>query len=539
MLRTLTLLVILGGLLLSACAAPTSQVPTTAAVTTTEAPTMTPAPAAPTSAPTAAPTAAASGTFGAAWERVDCATFGFTAANARGLLDVLDCGYVTTPQFHRQPDGPTIKLAVLRARSTGTNPAPDPLFMENGGPGSPTIGVFGLIALPNLPEIQDILASRDMIFVDQRGSGNSQPSLMCTERLDHDIAVAKGEIANDDTAAFEACRDRLAAAGVNFNAFNSVENAADMYLVAETLGYESFNFYGASYGSLLAQYVMDQSADHTAQLRSVIVDAVAISDSDWNAASSSSASNALRNLFAECAQDEQCKSTYPDIEATFLGLIDKLNQEPVATTLTVTNAAGEQQTIQSTLDGNDLILATFVSFYNNKAAASLPLRINQSAKTGDLAWVAEAVTPAVSPDAEAMYAAVICARLDSAQFDATTLLDPPYPQLASFGPDEVVRIGRQCDVLSVEAEEPFVQDHPDTPTLLLNGTRDQVMPLAYGKRVAESLTTAYPITVPGSAHGSLLQNACSNQIVLAFLAEPGQAPDTSCMAARKPPFEYP
>ncbi|NTU84998.1 MAG: hypothetical protein HGA45_37485 [Chloroflexales bacterium] len=106
-------------------------------------------------------------------------------------------------------------------------------------------------------------------------------------------------------------------------------------------------------------------------------------------------------------------------------------------------------------------------------------------------------------------------------------------------PGEAAATRRQCKLRPVEAEEPFVLDNPDTPTLVLNGTRDPATPLPYGKRVADKLATAYVVTVPGSGHGSLLNIACSNQIVLAFLADPRQAPDTSCLAERQPPFAYP
>jgi pimeloyl-ACP methyl ester carboxylesterase len=246
---------------------------------------------------------------------------------------------VTVPEFHSQPDGPTIQVAVVRVPSNGDNPAPDPMFMEQGGPGGSTIQAFVIGAFP-APIIQGILGTRDLVFVEQRGTFYARPSLVCTEQVDHDIQVASELIDDLDRTWVATCRDRLLDEGVNFDAFNSVENAADMYVVAETLGYDSFNYYGVSYGTLLGQYIIEQAEEHEAQLRSVILDGVVTSNMEFNAPAGSTSSYALRNLFAECAQDEVCNERFPDLETVFFSLIEELNQEPIPITFTVTDENG-------------------------------------------------------------------------------------------------------------------------------------------------------------------------------------------------------
>lgn len=162
--------------------------------------------------------------FGAAWEPADCSTFGLAPLVAA----LSDCGYVTVPEHHSQPNGRTIQLAVVRTRSIGDNPAPDPLIMERGGPGSSTIGLFPSQLVPLTNVGTALLQQRDMVFVEQRGTQFSRPVLNCPERVDHNVAVAKGELEFSDPGWIKACRDRLVATGVNFSAFNSIENAADL-----------------------------------------------------------------------------------------------------------------------------------------------------------------------------------------------------------------------------------------------------------------------------------------------------------------------
>lgn len=481
----------------------------------------------------AAPAAPAN--FGEAWQSVSCATFDLSDE----IAAISDCGYVTVPEHHSQPDGPTIQVAVVRTRSTGDNPAPDPFFMEQGGPGDSTIGVFPTQGLPQLPNLQNILATRDMVFVEERGTLYSRPNLICSEKLKHDIQVAKGLIENLDRSFVAACRDRLAAEGVNFSAFNSVENAADMYFVAETLGYDSFNFYGTSYGTLLGQYVIEQAEEHTAQLRSIMIDAVVTSNIEFNAPAGSTASYALRNLFAECAQDEQCNQKFPDLETVFFALVDQLNQQPVPATLNGTDEAGEPlDPIETTLDGQDLVLAVFTNLYSFSDNRSLPSNIYQAAQNNNFAWVADALAPSYAPHAEAMYVSVLCARANSIQADGATFFDPPYEQFRSLGEEAAEELRRGCELIPVDLEEPFVLDNTGIPTLIYNGSRDPITPLPYGQYVGSQLSNAYVVTVPGSGHGSMLFLPCPGQVAVDFLADPTQAPDLSCINDMQPIFDY-
>ena len=228
-------------------------------------PAATPQPAA-TSAPAS---------FSSAWEAVDCSTFKLSETVAQ----VSDCGYVTVPAKHEQPDGPTIQLAVVRVRSTGDNPAPDPLIMEQGGPGGSTIALFpGL--LTNKPSIAPLLDTRDIIFVEQRGTEYSRPFLSLPEQDAWEVSVAKGQASENDYSYVKTYAERMQAEGVDFTAFTSKQNAADMYAAAEALGYDQFNYYGVSYGTLLGQYVMNQAKDHPGMLRSVILDSVVPMDFD-------------------------------------------------------------------------------------------------------------------------------------------------------------------------------------------------------------------------------------------------------------------
>ena len=475
--------------------------------------------------------------FGAAWQTVDCKTFDVPAAVAAQS----DCGYVTVPEQHAQPQGRSIQLAVVRTRSTSKAPAADPLFVEQGGPGDSTIGVIVDWALPTLPAL---LKSRDLIFVEERGTRYSKPFLSCPELDAHKIAVAQGKQNYTDPGWFKVCNDRFKQQGINPNAFNTRENAADVYFVAETLGYPQFNYYGVSYGTLLGQYVIAQADKHQAKLRSVILDGVVRPDIDFNLASSHTFSYALRNLFHACAQNQQCSSAYPNLEQKFLAIVDQLNQKPIPLTLTIPSS---KKTFVTQLDGNAFmtgIVPYLLRPYSDNTArgSSLPKFI-QAASQGNFGWIAESLggdLESRNDSAKEMYHTVLCVRAKSLQVTPAQVLPPPYQQLIPLGIREAEAVTKVCDVLQADLKPPFIYENPEIPTLVLNGTYDPVTPQPYGEAVARNLKTAYVYTFPGVGHGSLFAprgmpaEACVTQIAANFLANPKQTPNSSCLTQIKP-----
>ncbi len=485
---------------------------------------------------------AAPANFGSAWQSVDCKTFDVPDAVAA----MSDCGYVTVPEQHARPNGRTIQLAAVRIRSTSATPAPDPLFVEQGGPGDSTIGVIVDWAVPTLPELQAVLKTRDLVFVEERGTRFSKPFLACPEYDAKNIAIAKGQLEYTDSTWFKTCQARFKKQGINLSAFNTRENAADVYSAAETLGYPVFNYYGVSYGTLLGQYVLAQADKHKAKLRSVILDGVVRPDIDFNLASGHTISFALRNVFHACAQDWRCAQAYPDLEQKFLTTFAKLNQQPVPLTL-ITPIS--KQPVETKLDGNGFATALMTPLLrpysgNTARGTSIPKYID-AASRGDFAWVPDMLSADLESSdgsAKGMYASVLCARSKSVTATPDQVLPPPYPQLVPLGLREGESMAKVCAIIETELQPPFVYENVDVPTLVLNGSYDPVTPQPYGEAVASNLKNAYVYTFPGLGHGSFFPpagmpaTACSIEIATEFLADPGKAPNSSCLTQVKPMF---
>jgi pimeloyl-ACP methyl ester carboxylesterase len=180
-------------------------------------------------------------------------------------------GYVAVPEDHSDPDGPTILLHVAIFKSVNPSEESDAVVYLSGGPGEVALEglqfTFGIV-------FDEFIQNHDLIVFDQRGTGYSRPALDCPElteigeqELDEDLDPE--ESIAIQLEAFQECRDRLVAEGVNLDVFNSTQSAADVDLLREALGYEEWNIYGISYGTRLAQTVM---RDHPDGIRSVILD---------------------------------------------------------------------------------------------------------------------------------------------------------------------------------------------------------------------------------------------------------------------------
>ena len=445
-----------------------------------------------------------------------CETFGL------GVDPGLECGYVVVPEFHDQPEGDTLQLAVVVIKATGNNPAPDPLFLENGGPGSPTISIVYSF-FPLSADLQALAQDRDIVLVDQRGTQNSRPFLAC---LEEDAADT-----DEPKAIFQNCKTRLEQAGIDFNAYNTVQNANDMIAVADALGYEQINFYGVSYGSQLAQFVMRQHPD---RLRSVIIDGVDPVNVDAFAWEPYAGSRAFRQLFATCAANPDCNADFPNLESSFFDLVNRLNDTPLV-------LGQKPDGSDITLSGNELVEYIYILLYQAPQDAQLPKIIHAATQNDFSTFELLATSSGSDPPTEAlaMKQAVYCANPDYPA-DADFQIDPPFPGFEeALTRDGVAQY--HCDVFDVErlpasVYEPVVSD---SPTLVMNGQYDPIMPLPFGRWVAQYLSNAYVFEYPGAGHGALFYTNCPPSMLREFLNNPTQAPDDSCIARMGTNFVLP
>lgn len=470
-----------------------------------------------------------------AFEPVSCpVTLPVTAVEGTDIV----CGYVQVPQLHADPSGPSIRLAAAVIKSTSRRPAPDPLVMEQGGPGGSTLDFFVPLILG--PVGQRFRAQRDIVLVEQRGTLFSQPFLGCTElsqltldTLNVDLTDEEAEALTSDSLA--KCRERLIGDGVDLSIYNSVENAADIPLVLSALGYDQFNYYGVSYGTQLGYHLM---RDHGHRLRSVIMDANSPLQLNFWTGAPFSADRSFRLLFSSCAANAECSSAFPNLEQVFFDLVDRMNQTPVVVPIFDSENNVRYDML---LDGDSIMALTFNVLYITSYIPSLPQFIFEMAG-GDFTWI-QSIAPNLvldNTDADAMYFSVMCAEdgnFSPGDFDLGAL----YPQLGRYQGVSLAQLTTFCGVMNVDALESFVNDPLESsiPTLLFSGEFDPITPPSYSDVAAQTLSNSFAYTFPGVGHGALLSGVCSISIMEQFLSNPHAEPDTACINEMSLSFNIP
>ncbi|MBN2550876.1 MAG: alpha/beta fold hydrolase [Anaerolineales bacterium] len=447
----------------------------------------------------------------------------------QGVSEGVDvqCGYLTVPLEHANPSGPTIQLAVAIIKSKEASPKPDPLVMAQGGPGGSTIDTY---AEPLLTR-SSLRADRDIILFDQRGTLYSRPALMCKEidqltldTLDEDLSLEEG--ARLSLQATQECRERLAGEGLDLSPFNSLENAADIEDLRVALGYEQINLYGVSYGTMLAQHTMRLFPEG---LRSVILDGVVPLQTNFILEVPKTMDRSFTHLFQSCASDPACNKEFPDLEKVFFEVVDKLNQTPATVPM---KDPETYLTHDALIDGDSFQSGLFQLLYVSSIIPALPRMIYDAQKGNfDFFTTILAIIIFDKTSAYGMYYSVLCAEDADYNADEVNLsgIRPQIAEIEGRGPQDMLDV---CKMWAVEPLDASV-DQPissDIPTLLLSGAFDPITPPEFAQSVAANLSKSYSVTFPTGSHGQAMEGGCQDHLILAFLENPNQQPDTRCIS---------
>ncbi|NDJ52635.1 MAG: alpha/beta hydrolase [Chloroflexi bacterium] len=449
------------------------------------------------------------------------------------------CGYLQVPENRSVPGSSTIEIAVVILEPLSGEALPDPVIHLEGGPGGSALDF--LADSPYSLADDPVLGTYTQIFVDQRGTGYSRPSLNCPE-LEADYTFE---------AEF-ACYDRLVGEGIDLSAYNSLENAADIADLITALGYDQVNLYGVSYGTRLGLTVM---REHPENIRSVILDSVYPPDIRSPLEEGTAAWGAITNILDDCAADPECAAAYPDIEGQLVALIAELEANPLDVTLTDYDF---DETFQTTIDGFDFIDTLVSAFYAAEVSAQYLPRAIVDLRNGDEAaydalryglfefgFATNFARPTQSEsddysDSEGMFNSVSC-REEYAyyfSFEARQYLDDLVPAEVldplMWGIEDFFYTCYYWDV----GEAPAIEEtavNSDIPALLIGGGYDPVTPGAWAERAAETLTNGYAYVFPYHGHSITSFVDCSWELMDQFLGNPAVAPDRSCVAALPPP----
>jgi pimeloyl-ACP methyl ester carboxylesterase len=434
----------------------------------------------------------------------------------------LRCGTVRVPRDHARPETGSFSLAVVVIESAQQPSLSDPVVYISGGPGNPLTIYAGYQARsPYAPR-------RDLILVDQRGTGRSEPSL-CPE-LDRTLLEANLAVAAEETgdamskrrAAYFACRDQAIRRGIDLKDFGTSVTVEDFEWVRQALGIERWNVYGESYGTAVAMTLV---ALHPEAVRSAVLDSIYPPDPVplWSAVVSA----ARDAFFAHCAQDEACSASFPDLAGTYRETLDRLDRTPLIVSVP---PQLQQPNDQARITAPLFELLVNRLLYFPTAYPTLP-RIIQSVHDGDARSLGNLVASemeAARMENRATNAAVECR-------DRPHFRNPLPPGANVMDRTQLYGV---CEGWSELGPAPLVPIGASVPILVLAGQFDPVARPSLSRHVAELIgRSARWIEFPLVGHNVRGFSPCGAKIAADFIDNPRQAPDTSC-ADRRPPIRF-
>jgi pimeloyl-ACP methyl ester carboxylesterase len=429
------------------------------------------------------------------------------------------CGTLVVPEDRTASTGRSIELHFAVLKAFRRNPQPDPLFFLTGGPGQAATESYLQLASALARLNQD----RDIVLVDQRGTGQSAP-LTCP-------AIADDADETQLTEWLTQCRAGLAADARYYTTSIAMD---DLEAVRQALGYGPINLYGVSYGTRAALTYVRQ---YPANVRAVILDGVVPADEALGVDVARDAQRALELIFARCESDADCRTAFPDLRAEFESLLAELETAPVEVALAhpVTGAPTDFTFTRDTFAVSVRLLS-----YAPETVALLPLLIHHTASTHDYARFAalslQVGDSLASSLSNGMAYSVLCAEDEPFFTDAQAQAANANTYL---GDAQTAELRQVCAIwprgsAPADFKEPV---RADVPVLLLSGEADPVTPPENAAQVAATLPNSLSLVAAGQGH-TVIMRGCLPRVAADFIEAASVAGlDTACVADIAPmPF---
>lgn len=423
-----------------------------------------------------------------------------------------ECGRLTVPVNREVPEQTIeLNLAVVRSDSDKHKKKPDALLLLAGGPGQSAVESF----VPMLGILRNVFKHRDIVLVDQRGTGDSYP-LRC--ELSEDKVM---EVMDTQSEAWKTwlgdCRSQIK---VDVNYFTTTDAILDLEAVRAALGVPQWNLYGGSYGTRKALTYMKM---FPASVRVAVLDGVVAQSEVLSSSHEENLQSTLRQIFAYCQQDLSCKEAFGDAEQQMWDFLAGLEKQPLS--LRIAGADGRFKTFELTRERAVVALRMFS--YAPETMGLIPLLVSLAnhKQAENLASQSQMIWSQLEQGLNnALELSVVCAE------DTPFMQPQAHRENSLFGNDFYQLSKQRCEIWGSRAvDASFKQDVvSDIPTLLLSGELDPVTPPAFAEQAAASLSRSTQLVAKGQGH-IVAFRGCMPKIMAAFVNDPEQPLDTGCM----------
>lgn len=437
-----------------------------------------------------------------------------------------ECTRVVVPLDYDAPDAGTTELSLTRIPATGD--AIGLLFVNPGGPGGSAFDYAKAADFIVSPEIRE---SFDIVGVDPRGVGKSEPVRCLTDQQIDELFAADGtpdsvqegrQIVDDSELIVRACE---ANADDLWQHMDTVSVAKDMDVVRAALGQPVFNYLGKSYGTAIGATYAELFPERVGRM---VLDGVLptnLSQEEVSFGQAVGFEEAVRHFAQDCADSGSCpfdgdgSEVLRQLQAFLLGLDD----EPLPTS-----------------DGRDLTeslgayaVLSFLYFPDSdypRLRSALAQAVNDGDGSGLLALVDERTNRSIDgrylDNSTDSFYLVSCSDMpyDGDEGQIMDLADRWEGDAPTFGSALAWGLLVCADWPAPGEQIGEVRADGSPPILVVSTTFDPATPHEWGIRLAESLSDGHLVTWEAHNHTAYREGSgCVDDAVNAYLLA-GQLP---------------
>lgn len=409
--------------------------------------------------------------------------------NSKGEVIDAELGRLKVPENRRKKESRAIEIAFVRFRSTSDKPGPPIVYLAGGPGGSGILAARG----SRFPLFMEMRKFGDVIALDQRGTGLSEPNLACPGRLElpPDQPGKKESILKTANRQALECAEFWRSKGADIAGYNTLESADDIEALRQALGAKKVRLWGISYGTHLGLATIRR---HPASIESAVLAGVEAMDDTLKLPANTDA--LFDDLSERVKADPKLGKLAPDLAGLMKKVLEKLRKHPVTVTVKERDSGKEIEVVVGELD----LAALTAQASGDSTALRLFPALYLGMDSGNFGFVAERMLDFRRQGMPSMMSiAMDCASGASRERIETireqekgallgSAINIPYPEICK---------GLPVADLGDDFRRPVVSN---APVLFISGTLDGRTPVSNAEAVIPGFRNSSHMIIDGAAH---------------------------------------
>jgi len=443
------------------------------------------------------------------WASVASAEVALHACELPGVKRAAKCGVVEVPENPDKPDGRRLQLAVAIVPAEKRT-HDDPIVPLMGGPGEDAISA----AEYYMSTIGPLLQDRDLLLIDQRGTGKSN-GLRCKLYDPQNTARSLRDVFPAD--AVKRCAQELSSRA-DLTQYSYPNLARDLEHVRRSLGYGPLNITAGSYGTRNAQVYLRM---YPQSARTVYLGSVVPLDVETPLTMAKTAEAARNKTFDACAADAACSAAFPNLRQEFEEVVRQLDSGKVAP-----------------LDRGRVVEWFRSLTYRPYSATDLPWLIHR-AYAGDWKPIEQGILEnAAGGDAALTFGFLFSITCND---DVAFINEQAIARETQGTFLRDYRVRQQQAACRQWPKNPTATDRTPiksaVPTLFVSGDSDAATPLWFTERVAAGFSQHAEVIAAGQGHTEWSECVARSYEQLVRDGSVRNLRNTTCNAIPRPPFK--